>query len=628
MNDVKRINLCVLLITLACNAIWTTAGFAQSSVVAEPSAVAKHAQQIDQLVTEQLKQVRQDRRPSINDYTFCRRVYLDAIGRIPTIDELDLFIADDQADKRSRLISKLLDSKGYQSHWYNYWADLFRVKYVGDKLHHPGNYSEWIKESLRSNKPYDQMAHELINASGPLYKPGNGATGFYAREPMPLDHLANSIKTFLGLSIECAQCHDHPFDHWTQKDFYKLAAFSSKTHLRVDPTPDLEKKKYAKDRKTLKNKSFDEWIVYRESLRVKHAAIFGNGTGFMRLPHDYQYDDGKPFEAMEADVLFGEMPKLDHKFTKAKVDALNKKNFGPPINSRKSLADWMVSPENPMFTKSVVNRLWHQVMGTELVGPLGGLSEDDMGTHPELTQELIAIMKSSNYDLKKFLGVLFNSKTYQSKSLALNAEAPDYLLDGPIVRRLSAEAIVDSFLSLKTETPDKYVSTEFRWDGFTNFYDTSQEMDVKDFVDYSIKGPGRGAFQEREEVAARKRNGDIGPKHLWRVSCYGHVDGAHDVAMLLGKSDRDLIDGANREPNIPQILYLMNGHLEHEITTQPKVYLHRNLESVTDPGERMKIIWKAILGRLPKESEMPMVSHDQDDLIWALLNSNEFRFVR
>jgi hypothetical protein len=210
------------------------------------------------------------------------------------------------------------------------------------------------------------MAHELINASGQLYKPGNGATGFYAREPMPLDHLANSVKTFLGLSIECAQCHDHPFDDWTQKDFYKLAAFSSKTHLRVDPTTDVEKKTFARDRKILKNKSFDEWIFYRESLRVKYAAIYGNGTGFMRLPHDYQYEDGKPFEAMEADVLFGKMPPVDHKLTKAKLDSLNHHNFGPQINSRKSLADWMVSPDNPMFTKSVVNRLWHQVMGTEL----------------------------------------------------------------------------------------------------------------------------------------------------------------------------------------------------------------------------------------------------------------------
>ena len=607
---------------MLCMAVSASAAFAQSL---ENTA---HARQIDQLALEQLKQIGQNHRPGIDDYAFCRRVYLDAIGRIPTIDELDSFIADQQPEKRARLVDKLLNSKGYSSHWHNYWADLLRVKYVGDKLHHPGNYSEWIKESLRGNKPYDQMAHELINASGELYKPGNGATGFYAREPMPLDHLANSVKTFLGLSIECAQCHDHPFDDWTQKDFYKLAAFSSKTHLRVDPTPTVEKKTYARDRKILKNKDFDEWIVYRESIRVKHAAIYGNGTGFMRLPHDYQYDDGEPFEAMEADVLFGDMPKVNHKLTKAELDALKNHHFGPEINARQSLADWMTSPDNPMFTKSIVNRMWHQVMGAELAGPLGALTQEEMGDHPALTQKLIEIMKALDYDLKAFLSVLFNSRTYQSKALALNADAPKYILDGPIVRRLSAEAIVDSFLSLKTETPDRYVATEFKWDGFTNFYEKSQKMGVKDFVSYSINGPGRGAFQKREEKAAKRRNGATGPEHLWRVSSYGHVDGNHEVAMLMGKSDRDLIDGANKEPDIPQILFLMNGDLEHEITTQPKAFIHRKLDSVSDPAKRMEIIWKAILSRLPKESEKPLFSNDQDDLIWALLNSNEFKFVR
>lgn len=597
------------------------------SAFADSAKVLKHAKQIDDLVVNRLQQVGQERRPKIDDYTFCRRVYLDAIGRIPTIDELDQFVEDGEPDKRARLISKLLASKGYQSHWYNYWADLFRVKYVGDKLHHPGNYSQWIKESLRNNKPYDRMAHELINASGPLYKPGNGATGFYAREPMALDHLANSVKTFLGLSIECAQCHDHPFDVWTQKDFYKLAAFSSKTHLRVDPTPDLEKQ-YAQDRKILKNKSFDEWIVYRESIRVKHAAIHGNGTGFKRLPHDYQYGDGKPFEVVEADVLFGDMPALHYKLTKAKLETLNHKNVGPPINSRESLADWMVSPENPLFTKSVVNRLWLQIMGTELVGPLGGLTPDDMGRHPELTEKLIEVMKASRYDLKRFLSVLFNSEAYQSKALVLTENAPDYVFDGPVVRRLSAEVIVDSFLSLKTATPDEFVATEFQWDGFTNFYEKSQEMGVEDFVNYSVNGPGRGAFQRREEVAAKNRNGDVGPKHLWRVSCYGHVDGSHEVAMLMGKSDRELIDSANKEPNIPQILYMMNGHLEQEITTQPLAYIHKKLETADTPGQRLEIIWKAILGRLPSESERSLVAHEQDDLIWALLNSNEFRFAK
>ena len=389
-----------------------------------PVDASAYAREIDQLVTDELMRLDQAPRPEIDDYTFCRRVYLDAIGRIPTINELDGFIADDRPDKRAKLIDQLLDSKGYNSHWYNYWADLLRVKNVGDKLHHAGNFSEWIKDSVRSNKAYNQMAHELINASGELYKPGNGATGFYAREPMPLDHLANSVKTFMGMSIECAQCHDHPYEDWTQQDFYKLAAFTSKTHLRVDPLPEDEKETYAKDRDILKQKDFDEWIVYRESVRVKHAAIYGNGTGFMRLPHDYQYDDAEPHQVMEADVLFGEMPEVNYQMTKEKLETLPHKNFGPEVNSRYSMADWMTSIDNPLFTKATVNRLWHKIMGTELAGQLGGLTEETMGKHPALTEKLITLMKASNYDVKVFLSALLKSRTYQSKALALSATPP------------------------------------------------------------------------------------------------------------------------------------------------------------------------------------------------------------
>ncbi|MHC4994385.1 MAG: DUF1549 domain-containing protein, partial [Planctomycetota bacterium] len=565
----------------------------------------KHAKQIDQVVAAELERHGQEPRPGIDDYTFCRRAFLDVIGRIPTIDELDTFVANSQPDKRARLINKLLDSKGYTSHWYNYWADLLRVKYVGDKLHHPGNYGEWIKTSLRENKPYNQMAHELINARGDLYKPGNGATGFYAREPMPLDHLANSVKTFLGLSIECAQCHDHPTDQWSQQDFYRLAAFSSKTHLRVDPQPDIEKATYAKDRKILKNKEFEEWIVYRESVRVKHAAIHGGGTGFTRLPHDYQYKDGEPFEVMPADVLFGTMQPVDYKIDKEALAALNKNNVGPDVNARQSLADWMTSPDNHMFTKATVNRLWHRIMGTELAGPLGGLVVNKMGDHPALTEKLIDIMKATDYDIKAFLRAVMNSDTYQSKALALNTSSPEYILDGPIVRRLPAEVLVDSFLSLRTETPDKYVATEFKWDGFTHFYDKSRDMSVADFVDYSVKGPGRQAFYAREDKESRKRNAPEGPKDLWRVSSYRHTDGNHEVAILMGQSTRDLIDSANTQPDIPQILYLMNGHLEQQITGQPEALLHRKLSEAQSRSERMDIIWKSILGRLPTESEKP-----------------------
>ncbi len=585
--------------------------------------VSVFAREIDQLVADELKQIGQAPRPEIDDYTFCRRIYLDAIGRIPTISELEGFIDDKRPDKRARLIEKLLHSKGYNSHWYNYWADLLRVKDVGDELHHSGNFSEWIKEAVRSNKPYDQIVHELVSASGELYKPGNGATGFYARERMPLDHLANSVKTFMGMSIECAQCHDHPFDVWTQQDFYKLAAFTSKTQLRVEPLPEVEKATYAKDRNILKQRDFDEWIVYRESIRVKHAAIYGNGTGFMRLPHDYQYDDGEPHEVMQADVLFGDMPEVEYEMTKEKLDKLSKNQFGPEINARGSMADWMTSPENPMFTKATVNRLWHMVMGTELVGQLGELTLDEMGDHPALTEKLIAIMQASGYDTKLFLSAIFNSRTYQSKALALTATPPEYVLDGPAVRRLPAEVIVDSFLSLKTETPDKYVATEFRWDGFTHFYDKSRDMTAKDFVDYSVKGPGRAEFQDREEREAMKRNGEMGPYELWRVSTFGRNYDDHWVAMLMGKSDRGLIDDASLEPTIPQILFMMNG-----LGVPKDALIERKLSEAKTKQQKMELLWKATLGRLPKESEAPLFAHAPDDVMWALINSNEFRFVR
>jgi hypothetical protein len=356
---------------------------------------------------------------------------------------------------------------------------------------------------------------------------------------------------------------------------------------------------------------------------VKHAAIYGNGTGFMRLPHDYQYQDGEPHQVMEADVLFGNMPKVNYEMTKAKLASLPKNQLGPEINSRSSLADWMISSENPMFTKATVNRLWYEVLGTELVGQLGGLTVEDMGDHPALTEKLIGVMKALNYDTKLFLSVLFHSGIYQSKALAVGATHPDYVLDGPMVRRLPAEVIVDSFLSLKTETPDKYVATEFRWDGFTHFYEKSKNMKAEDFVEYSVKGPGRAQFQNREEREAMKRNGDMGPHELWRVSTFGRNYKEHWVSMLMGKSNREVIDGAAREPDIPQILFLMNG-----LGIPDDALVHRKLREAATRKDKMEILWKAILGRLPKKSEESLFGNAPDDVMWALINSNEFRFGR
>ena len=601
--------------------------------------IYQFSQEVDKVVHNKLKSINQDPRQKIDDHTFCRRVYLDAIGRIPTIDEYQAFINDKGKNKRARLIDKLIGSKGHHSHMYNYWADLLRVKSTGDRLHYAGNFSEWIKDSVRKNKPYDQFVRELVNAGGHLYKPGNGAAGFQAREPMQLDRLANTIKTFLGVSIECAQCHDHPFDDWTQKQFYEMAAFTSQVHLRVDPPADKEKKHYGQIRRELKKENFDKWIVYRESLRMKYAFVYGNGTGYMRLPHDYQYDDGKPFDVMQAQVLFGSQPTMNFKVKKPQLQKVkNKKNIGPPINAKQNMADWMTSRDNPMFTKATVNRLWHWVMGSELIGPITNLDLGDEGPHPELTAKLVEIMKKLNYDTESFFKVLLNTRIYQSQALPLREQKPAYLLDGPLVRRLSAEAMWDSLLSLKIPDPDKFIPTEFQYDGFTHFYEKSQSWTAEDFKRYSREcGHTRAKFYQVMHKEAQKRNSPTGPNNLGRASeaqfRTGHGNKHYDeVGKLFGASTREIIDSASQEPNIPQILYMMNGKPEDDIIAQQS-YLNKKLTKIKHE-DKAEFIWQAILSRPLHKSEkallgkMKMNQQDIKNLMWALINSNEFRFTR
>ena len=324
---------------------------------------------IDSIISKKLSELNQKPRKVINEETFLRRAYLDITGRIPTYKEAKSYLEDTAPDKRRKLIDRLLNSKGYVSHFTNVWNDVLRVTYTPDKLHSPMNYMEFIKTSLRQNKPYDQFVRDLLSAEGELYKPGNGQTGFYAREVMQLDHMSTTVKAFLGMSIECAQCHDHPFDDWTQKEFYELAAFTTKVSLRVDPQK-KDMAPYVELNKKFKPK-FNKWIVLRESLRMKHASILGNGTGYIRLPETYQYDDAKPNQVMPANVLFGAKPTVHYKAGIKAIEKIkNKAMLGPMVNSKNSFADWITSRENHMFVKNISNRMWHQIMGSKLVGAI------------------------------------------------------------------------------------------------------------------------------------------------------------------------------------------------------------------------------------------------------------------
>ena len=188
---------------------------------------------IDQKIERRLKSYRQRPNKDISDEAFLRRAYLKIIGRIPTMEETEAFMSNRGSKGRKLLIDKLLNSEGYAHNWFIYWADILRAttRIVGGNGNDGIPFIMHLKETIAENKPYDMWVHDMLAATGPLWERGNGAAGYYYRDAgMGLDSMSNTVRVFLGTSLECAQCHDHPFDRWTQKQFFEMAAYTYGAH--------------------------------------------------------------------------------------------------------------------------------------------------------------------------------------------------------------------------------------------------------------------------------------------------------------------------------------------------------------------------------------------------------------
>ena len=174
---------------------------------------------------EKLRSEKQRPTRDTDDYTFMRRAYLKIIGRIPNKAEIDEF-KNEMRGNKLKLINKLLDSEGYISHQLNYYSDILRIqnKLNDTNINSGFRYREFVRNEIRNNTPFDVFVQKLIASEGAYYEPGNEGIGFYLRDRgMPLDNLANTVQVFLGTRLECAMCHNHPFDKWTQKQFYEMA---------------------------------------------------------------------------------------------------------------------------------------------------------------------------------------------------------------------------------------------------------------------------------------------------------------------------------------------------------------------------------------------------------------------
>ncbi|MGI9240459.1 MAG: DUF1549 domain-containing protein, partial [Verrucomicrobiales bacterium] len=253
-------------------------------VFAQPS----DSLRIDELVEADYKTHKITPNPPASDEVFLRRIYLDVLGRIPSKAEADAFLDADVPNKRGKLIDHLLDSDGRVSHDFNFWADILRIKsrMQGEA---GGAYGIWVKNALAEDMPYDEFVKSLITAEGYIWD--NGAVGYYLRDDgMPLDNMSNTTQIFLGTQLVCAQCHNHPFDKWQQKDYYAMAAFTYGVQTRVNPEKELGiSKLIARNKKRSRPEPMS--ANTRRALRDLLQPLSYGATESPReikLPNDYQ----------------------------------------------------------------------------------------------------------------------------------------------------------------------------------------------------------------------------------------------------------------------------------------------------------------------------------------------------
>ena len=344
---------------------------------------------VDDFVFANLKAIGVPPSPVCDDATFLRRVTLDIAGRLPTQEEATAFFLSRETNKRDQVIDALLRSPDYADYFANKWTALLKNR-RDDASDLKSNFAfhAWIRDSLLANKPYDQLVRELLAATGTVI--GNPAVAWYKRVKEPKEQLEDVAQLFLGVRMQCAQCHHHPFERWSQDDYYSLSAFFSQVGRKPSNTRGEDLIFHKRGIATAKN--------IKTGAALKPAAL------------------GDPIPAIAAD----EDPRL-------------------------KLVDWMASKANPFFAKALVNRYWKHFLQRGLVEPEDDIRDTNPATNPELLAALEKHFIDSSFDLKSLDRVITQSNAYQLSSTPNQyniADRQNYSRYYP--RRLQAEMLLDA----------------------------------------------------------------------------------------------------------------------------------------------------------------------------------------
>ena len=598
----------------------------------QESQIKKFAAYADTLVLDKLRIEKQRPTRDADDYTFMRRAYLKIIGRIPNKLEIDEF-KKDMRGNRLKLINKLLDTEGYVSHQLNYFADILRIQ---DKLNNTNinsgfRYREFVREEIRKNTPYDQFVQKLIAAEGAYFEEGNEAIGFYLRDRgMPLDNLANTVQVFLGTRLECAMCHDHPFDKWTQKQFYEMSAFTdgvSQVRIKENYKLVAEFNKIARADKSEDARVFNS---YRNYIRdIIGYGLSDLGKGDIKLTKEFMEDDANPGDILQAKAIFA--PPLEIE-----------KGIADP-QSRRQFAEWMTSEANPRFTTVIVNRLWKRAYGIGLIEPIDDMNDNTQSSNPKLLAYLEKIMASVDYDVKEFMRVLYSMDLFTRESVKGDYESPEtFYFAGPPLQRMTGEQIWDSLVTLVYNNIDSPTRVPLNYDEkyklvYDRYIDKSaQEIydELKAYLAETDK-PSRNLAEVvvslREKEYPTKK---IADKDLLRSSYVGYPAKGGHLIRQFGGSDKQLIENSNFEATTPQVLNMLNGFVEKRIINNKNADFMKQMAEESRTTGKIEDIFMSILNRKPNPKEMKLLKKYIDKpngakhVAWILMNSHEFIFIR
>jgi hypothetical protein len=497
-------------------------------------AAGKNDNFIDALILEKLKTLRIAPSPLATDAEFIRRAYLDATGALPDADKVQAFLADPSPtrQKRADLIDELLASEAYADYWTYKWSDLLLLSSRNLQQGPLLVFHQFIRENVAANTPWDQFVKTIMTAQGSSID--NGAANYFVLHKEPIDLTETTSLAFMGLSLKCARCHNHPMEKWTTVDYYGMANLFARVKLK-------------------------------------------NGD--------------RPGEVIVRPVNFGE---FNHLLLGAPVPPrpLDGETlpFDAPTDRRVELSKWLTAPDNPYFTKSIVNRVWRAYMGRGLVEPEDDLRKTNPPSNTALFDALCKALVDHHYDLRHLMRTIMNSTAYQRSSNPHHGNDADQIYYSHyVVKRLPAEVILDAYAQV-TGVPTPYP-------GYPQGWKATQLPDSR-VASYFLDTFGR---PERNETCACERT---------------------------------------ESATLTQALHISNGETLNKKLRDKSGLIEKLLNSDKTDQQILDDVFLAALSRPPNEIErkntLALIQSDEskketrreaiEDVLWALLTGKEFMF--